>query len=507
VTLAALNVFYDGPSDFAPRASWVLDTLLAPLGRQGRLVRDRTVTGGCALAYAASPVPGVPTIPLSSEAMELFATGRALPRGIFSAAIAGAGSVPAPVAAFPASADAGFAAPADLIASAFALLACWDEHTSSERDRFGRLPYSSSVFAANAALRIEEPAVDGYVALLRSALAPRLAALGLDPPAPSGWMWSDAGGYALALTHDVDNLWRWTTRGFVAAAYRSARAVRQRRWTALRKELGDVVEWATAHLPRNTDPFWTFPQLLAGEDHRHVSSTFFVIARHTDRRDGNQPKTYQRRIPLALDMIRCGRREVGLHGNAEDRLGTMPLLRDRTDLAERAGGEVDGIRYHYLRCLYHETLDFVEQAGFAYDTSLAFAEHEGFRCGTSFPFRPYDLQGERPRNLVELPLAIMDTSLLEPQYRHLEAAAAEQACRDIVDRVRSGGGGVTVLWHNNRFDRRSARGYDDVYWRLVEQATAEGAFVGSAGQVVDRWLRQTAGTSELAVEAPQWEPA
>ena len=190
-------------------------------------------------------------------------------------------------------------------------------------------------------------------------------------------------------------------------------------------------------------------------------------------------------------MMRRGRREVGLHGNAEDRQMPEPLRRDRDTLAERAGAAVEGIRYHYLRCLYHETLGYVEHAGFAYDTSLAFAEHEGFRCGASFPFRPYDLQGERPRDLVELPLAIMDTSLLEPQYRHLEAAAAERACHGVLDRVRAAGGGVAILWHNNRFDRRSARGYDELYWRLVERATAEGACVGSAGHVVRRWLERT----------------
>ena len=184
-------------------------------------------------------------------------------------------------------------------------------------------------------------------------------------------------------------------------------------------------EWATVHLPRRSDTFWTFPQLLAGEDERGVSSTFFVIARHSDRRDGNQPQTYQQLIPTALDMLRRGRREVGLHGNAEDRLGAAPLAADRADLAARSQAAVAGVRYHYLRCLYHETLAYVEQAGFAYDTSLAFAEHEGFRCGVSFPFRPYDLRAERPRDIVELPLAVMDTSLLEPQYRRLDAAAAE----------------------------------------------------------------------------------
>ena len=150
-----------------------------------------------------------------------------------------------------------------------------------------------------------------------------------------------------------------------------------------------------------------------------------------------------------------------------------------------------GIRYHYLRCLYHETLPLLERAGFDYDTSLAFAEHEGFRCGCSFPFRPYHLGEERPLDLVELPLAVMDGSLQEPHYRGLDAAGAERAAAAVLDRVGRSGGGVSILWHNNRFDRRAARGYDGVYWRLVDRALLEGAWATSADAVVARWREAT----------------
>ena len=487
-----LDVLYDAPAAFAPRAEWVLSTLLAPLGRRMRVVRERDAAGGCALAYSPVPVSGVPTIPCDPGAMDLFARRQPLAGGAFTTLMTPAGDA---VGAFPAAAGNGFALPFDLVSSAFVLLACWDERTSSERDRFGRLPYSAGVFAANPALKIEEPAVDRFITLLRAILAPRLTELGLDELPPSGWLWSDrtpaSGGFAVALTHDVDNVWRWTPRGFADTALSSARALRRGDRGALRRELGDLCEWATVHLPRRSDPFWTFPRLLTGEDERGVTSTFYIIASHAHRRDGNQPGTYRRRIPAALSMLRRGRREVGLHGNDADR-GSVSVLRlDRDDLARRSQADVSGIRYHYLRCLYHETLRLVEDAGFTYDTSLAFAEHEGFRCGASFPFHPYHLDEERPLRLLELPLAIMDTSLMDPRYRALDAAGAERACRDLLSRVRAGGGGVAILWHNNRFDRRSARGYDDVYWRLVEWAKAEGGLVTSAGEIVRRWQAST----------------
>jgi len=508
--LPSVKVFTDAPEALTARIAWTLQTMLAPLGRRPALTRDPATVGECALTYAAAPVPGVPTIPWTHEAADLLLQRRPLPPGSFAPRPVGSAAGDALPGAFAADDVSGFAVPFDIVSSAFVLLACWDELTCAERDQYGRLPYSASVFAGEPALRIEEPVVDAYGGLLRALLAPRLAELGADPlPAP-GWLWrgggkdggdtgddakggAAAGGYAVALTHDLDNLWRWTPRGFAASGYRGARAARRRDGAALRRELGDLREWLTVHLRRRTDPFWTFPQLLGGEDMRGVSSTFYVIASHAHPTDGNQPETYRKRIPAALAMLRDGRREVGLHGNDRDRLGAEPLGTDRDDLAARAGTQVDGIRYHYLRCLYHETLPLLERAGFAYDTSLAFAEHEGFRCGTALPFRPFDVARDRPLRLVELPLAVMDNTLQNPKYRALPAADGERASRDLLARVAAVGGGVSILWHNNRFDRRTAEGYDDVYFALVDGARADGAFVGRADAVVRRFVERTGG--------------
>ena len=225
MSLSELQVFVGAPGGFAPRAAWALSTMLAPLGRRPRIVSDPAQAGGAALAYAPAPVPGVPTIPCDAAAMELFAAARPLPAGAFTVRRSDHGLA---VGAFAADPAAGFTLPFDLVASAFALLACWDERTSAERDQYGRLPLAASVFAANPALRLEEPEVDRYVGVLRAVLEPRLTELGLEPLPPAGWVWEGDADFAVALTHDLDNLWRWTPRGFAAAGYRSARAVKAR---------------------------------------------------------------------------------------------------------------------------------------------------------------------------------------------------------------------------------------------------------------------------------------
>jgi peptidoglycan/xylan/chitin deacetylase (PgdA/CDA1 family) len=246
--------------------------------------------------------------------------------------------------------------------------------------------------------------------------------------------------------------------------------------------------------------------MLDGEDARGVSSTFFVIASHTHKQDGNQPEAYRRRIPEALSLLSRHGREIGLHGNDADRLALAEVVRDRRDLAGRAGQPVTGVRYHYLRALYHETLPLLEQAGFEYDTTLAFAEHEGFRCGCSFPFRPYSLTEERPLDLVELPLAVMDGTLQQPHYRDLPAQEAERTAAAVFARVRASGGASSLLWHNNRFDPRLSRGYDKVYWSLVDGVLEHGGIAASAGSIVARWRKAVGLPEPSCLEAAEAPP-
>lgn len=493
MSLPPLPVFVDVPAGFVPRAHWVLDTLLAPLGRRAQPVHARENAADCVLAYAPEPVPGVPTLPCDQDATEgLLDHAAALPPGSF-ARNRGPGDWPPGAFAAP---GGDFAAPFDVVASAFVLLACWDEHTSAARDRFGRLPYDASVFAANPALALDDPAVDGYVRALRGVLAPRLAALGLEPLPDAGWMWSEGGvrggggpRFAVALTHDLDTLRRWTAGGFAASGRRVARAARDRHGRALLRELADLKDWLVHDLPRRSDPAWTFPQILAGENARGAASTFFVLPGRTTGKRTRLHEEYQRDIVEVFRLLSRERREVGLHAVAGS---DDALVEDLQDLARRAGAAVRGVRYHYLRCLYHTTLPALDAAGVEYDSSLAFAEREGFRCGVSFPFHPYDLRHERPLGLLQVPLVLMDTSLLGERYRALDAEAAGRVCDEILSRVRAAGGGVAMLWHNTRFDRRTAQGYDDLYWHLVDRIRTDGGLIASAGDVARRWRARTA---------------
>jgi hypothetical protein len=153
---------------------------------------------------------------------------------------------------------------------------------------------------------------------------------------------------------------------------------------------------------------------------------------------------------------------------------------------------VAGQRYHYLRIDPHENLAALADLHFRYDSSLGFADGPGFRAGIAHPFRPWDEAAGGPADLVEIPLAVMDVTLAEERYLGLPAAEAERRLLDVVERAAATGGGFSVLWHTDRFDPATSRGWDRLFMRFVEAVRVNGGVCLSAGALAEEaaaWLR------------------
>ena len=111
-----------------------------------------------------------------------------------------------------------------------------------------------------------------------------------------------------------------------------------------------------------------------------------------------------------------------------------------------------GQRYHFLRLDPHRNLAHVEAAGFAYDSTLGFNDAPGFRAGIAHPFRPWNLERDAPRDIVEVPLAAMDVTLSEERYLSLSARQAGERLLTLLDWAAEHGGGFAVLWHSEQYD-------------------------------------------------------
>jgi hypothetical protein len=299
--------------------------------------------------------------------------------------------------------------------------------------------------------------------------------LGAEPPLYRG------ARFAVALTHDVDAPWRWTKIGVRGAAARlKTHALAGRAGAAAHEAQG--LARMPVHKLRGSDPNWRFAETAAEERSLGARSTFFVMAGHGHRADGAAPEVYDRLRPRLVETLLESGSEVGLHGSylaAED---LERLARERATLAQ-LDGPLIGQRYHYLRVDPHRNLAPLAEIGFRYDTSLGFPDALGFRAGVAHPFRPWDFAQDSPANLIEVPLALMDATLAEERYAGLSAVDAKPRVLALLDWAAEQGGAFSILWHPERFDGPSARGWDRLYFELIGAVGERGGICLSAGEL------------------------
>ena len=319
-------------------------------------------------------------------------------------------------------------------------------------------------------------------------LAPPLerlrARLGVDPP-----RWGGA-RFAVALTHDVDVPWRWSRVGVRGAASRVKQALGRRQLGTAVAEAG-ALGAAPVHRVRGTDPYWSFDRIVGGETARGARSTFFLMAGHAHPADGPSAETYDRVRPRLVELLDGAGAEVGLHGSYTA-AGDDAVLGAEKARLDALGPAVRGQRYHYLRVRPHENLASLPGLGIAYDSSLGFPDAIGFRAGIAQPFRPWDLAAGRPHDLVEIPLAVMDVTLGEERYAWLSARDAEPRILALLDRAAEQGGGFAILWHSEWFDGAPHRGWEDLYFRVIDAVAERGGVCMSAGDLAEEaaaWLR------------------
>ncbi|TML89015.1 MAG: hypothetical protein E6G09_01565 [Actinobacteria bacterium] len=248
-----------------------------------------------------------------------------------------------------------------------------------------------------------------------------------------------AGGprFRVALTHDVDSLWRWTRIGLRGAAARLKQNVRHAR---LGPAMREATGLATAPL-------------------------------------------YSRRRPRLVETLLGAGAEVGLHGSYSAADDPVRLAAEKQKL-EALTGPIAGHRYHYLRVDPHRNLAPLAAAGLRYDTTLGFPDAVGFRAGIARPFRPWSFERDEPLDLVEIPLAAMDATLADERYLGLAAKRAEPQLMRLLDWAAEYGGAFAVLWHPDRFDPATSAGWDSLYSRLLAGVQERGGSCVPAAELV-----------------------
>jgi len=333
------------------------------------------------------------------------------------------------------------------------------------------------------------PTLDLHIMMLREWILSAGITLVEIPPAPAGH------GFVVCLTHDIDfagirnhrfdhTMWGFLYRSTIGAARNLARgrlsmARLFQSWRAAASLPFVYLGWAK--------DFWEpFGWYLHVE--RNLPATYFLIpfkgrpgekvaGPHTSRRGAGYDVAELAHWTAALLKQGC---ELGVHGI--DAWHSVEKGREESARISAISGEPrPGIRMHWL--LRDEgTFRVLQDAGYAYDSTVGYNETVGYRSGTAQVFRPLGA-----RSLLELPLQIQDGALFFPNRLDLPEPDAWERCGRLIDHVRAFGGVLTVLWHDR--SHGPERFWGDFYVRLVQALRSLDGWFGTAGQVVG-WFRK-----------------
>jgi len=472
-----LTIVVDCSGAHAARARYVLDTLL--------------MARAVPVVYASqAPVEG-PWIYYGTQKHSAAATRRGLMLGFSARAWDAVDSGRRPEAAQTLSGlpvifadrdcsllENGSLLPFDVVANAFYFLASVDERSGAQGAE-SRCLFADSVFSR---LDLPQDIVDRYLSALSEALASLCERCGFaEWPQRS---WPDGASHAVVLSHDVD----FVPSGRLDILHQGAKTllrhlVRQRRpLDAVRA--GSGLLGALVH---DRDPYGCIPEIIAKEKELGFKASFQVAVGHRHPVDVN----YYIEDDCTRDYLRAIQEngfDLCLHGSYRSTEDPQWYADEVALLTERLAAP-RGSRQHYLSFDYDTLFAVQERTGILYDMSVGYPDRLGTRAGFSFPYFPWNIREERPYDVVELSLVLMDVTL--QGYMNLSAADAWETIRHSLDYLRQVRGGYSIVWHPIVFGGARDPGYGDLFWQLAEYTRAAGG-VATDGKTINAFWRQCA---------------
>ena len=296
----------------------------------------------------------------------------------------------------------------DIVYNTFFFISRAEETFNTERDEHGRFAAKYSILGHNNRMQI--PMLDEYARLL-------LKLLNMPLPTP--------GFGHIYLTHDIDAFAQY--RHLRGALGGFKRGEKKQVWAALR----DI----------HHDPLYTFPWLIEQDANVPDAEVIYFI-----KQTGGIGYDYPQYCLKGRDFSHLKK----LLEKSGARFGVHTSYYG--DLPKNALSTLQ--RTHYLNCSVRQMEQLVK-AGYTDDFTMGFADEAGFRLQTTRAVRWINPTTFKLTPLTLHPLTIMDCTLSEEKYMHLDEEEAMFLCEQLIEKVKMHHGDLCLLWHNSRINEES----------------------------------------------------
>ncbi len=280
--------------------------------------------------------------------------------------------------------------------------------------------------------------------------------------------------FSTVISHDVDIPYYYgTLRSQLSEVFQYIQG------NSKYKSASDVFKFVTHLLGCSSDPFDTYEYIRQQEAKRSICSTWFILM-SPDNQWGMNKKKYSMRLQWLVSQ-NC---EIGIHPGYDSAFDVSKIIQEKQEVEELARTNISGVRNHFLRFSFPDSLSNYEEIGLRYDSTLSYAEQEGYRAGIATPFKPFDIISRREINILEIPLIIMDGVLKD--YRGMDPEQASKQIEKLVDIVSNTNSVMVFNWHNT-FLARGNETWRRVFEQSLDYLIEKNAKFIKCGELASYW--------------------
>ncbi len=353
----------------------------------------------------------------------------------------------------------------DIIASSFFMITRYEEIIQKNKNKLNGFPATATI--AYKENFLNRPIVNEYIELLWS----WINNFNMGFKRKKSWGNKD---FAVCLTHDIDHIKKYRIYPPLGSL---KRALQKRK---IKKAFSILKDYLKTKLHLKKDLLLdTFEYIINLEQKYNFNSSFYFI---TNNKDYSLNNSQTKNIITKLNKKGF---EIGIHPSFNAYNNLPVLKKEKAKLEQIIKKPIMGGRQHYLKWECPQSWNIWEEANLQYDSTVGFNEYEGFRSGICHPFQPFDIINNKIIKIYEVPLILMDWTLIFGQKLSPEKGLKKML--DLLKLTKKYHGVFVLLWHNSYMTNLFTPKWKKCFEKFYSILAKENCIVSSVKNIINQW--------------------